>query len=241
MSISTHLRELMRLMRDEQLALPGNLSEVDRQAQGTFENWSAKDVLAHNAYWTGNKFVELEALERGESLPQRIDEEEDDIDDENAALFERYRDTSWEDVLGLLREGYGRFDVYLADSTEEQLTAEHAGWDGPVWREIAGTTVTHPMIHLWEYLRDHGYDDLLVDRFGEDFAEQLAALHDDPRWQGTVYYNMACQDAIAGDHEAAIGRLAHAFQLYPSLRDWSQQDSDLDSLRDNEAFVALLE
>jgi hypothetical protein len=238
MTLQTRLSELLRVMRDEQLALPGYLSEADREAAGTFENWSAKDVLAHNAYWTGNKLEELRMLERGELLLARSDEEEDGV---NAVQYERYRDTSLEDVLALLRDSYGRFESYVAGSTEAQLTAEYEAWDSPVWREIAGTAITHPMIHVWEYLQKNGYQDELAARFGPSFEQQLVALQDDPNWQATAFYNMACQDALAGRHEAAIGRLSQAFLLYPPLRDWSQEDSDLDSLRDSEAFGALFE
>ena len=95
------------------------------------------------------------------------------------------------------------------------------------------------MFHLWEYLEKHGYSDLIPDLFGERFFEKMQALHDDDGWRGSVYYNLACHYALTGDKDKAVENLAHALRLKPGLTEWSQQDSDLDSIRETEGYKAI--
>ena len=53
-------------------------------------------------------------------------------------------------------------------------------------------------------------------------------------------YNLACCEAMVGRKEDAIGHLRVAFELRPSLRDLAKEDTDLDPLRDDPAFRALV-
>ena len=53
-------------------------------------------------------------------------------------------------------------------------------------------------------------------------------------------YNLACCEALLGRKEDAIGHLRTAFEKRPGLRDLAKEDTDLDSLRDEPAFVALV-
>jgi tetratricopeptide (TPR) repeat protein len=52
----------------------------------------------------------------------------------------------------------------------------------------------------------------------------------------TVLYNLACYEALAGQRAEALAHLARAFELEPSARRWAQDDSDLDSIRDDPGF-----
>ncbi len=53
-------------------------------------------------------------------------------------------------------------------------------------------------------------------------------------------YNLACCEALTGHNEDAIGHLRVAFERRPSLRDLAKEDTDLDPLRDEAAFRALV-
>lgn len=53
-------------------------------------------------------------------------------------------------------------------------------------------------------------------------------------------YNLACCEALAGRTDDAIGHLGSAVELRPQLRDLLAEDTDLDSLRGDPAFQALL-
>jgi mannose-6-phosphate isomerase-like protein (cupin superfamily) len=56
----------------------------------------------------------------------------------------------------------------------------------------------------------------------------------------TPLYNLACCEALAGRRQDAIGHLRVAFDRRPSLRDAAKRDTDLDPLRDEPAFRALV-
>jgi mannose-6-phosphate isomerase-like protein (cupin superfamily) len=50
---------------------------------------------------------------------------------------------------------------------------------------------------------------------------------------GTLHYALACEAALAGDRERALGHLRTAFANDPRTREWARTDSDLDGLRDD--------
>jgi mannose-6-phosphate isomerase-like protein (cupin superfamily) len=53
-------------------------------------------------------------------------------------------------------------------------------------------------------------------------------------------YNLACCEALSGRKDDAIGHLRSAFEKRPGLRDLAKEDTDLDSLREDQAFQELL-
>ena len=57
---------------------------------------------------------------------------------------------------------------------------------------------------------------------------------------GGLYYNVACCEALAGQSAEAIAHLRRAIELADVTREYAAQDSDLDSIRDDPAFAALL-
>ena len=71
-----------------------------------------------------------------------------------------------------------------------------------------------------------------ADRGGQLLAEN-------PPYSG-LYYNVACCEALAGRSTDAITHLRRAIELADVTREYAASDSDLDSLRDDPAFIALL-
>jgi tetratricopeptide (TPR) repeat protein len=57
---------------------------------------------------------------------------------------------------------------------------------------------------------------------------------------GSALYNLGCYNCIAGKHDDALNYLDQAFQKDESIREWARDDSDLESLRENERFLNLL-
>lgn len=236
MSIQTRLSELLHYMRDELLAFDSRISEEERAETGAADNWSAKDEVAHCMVWAGRTLDDLQAIAAGEPT---LWPESDDFDEENLIVFERHRDDTWEEVKAMVVDTYGRADAFLDGKSEEDLLFHPEEQEYAVWREIAGSFISHPMFHLWEYLEKHGYAEQMPALFGETYFDKLLALHDDDQWRGAAYYNLACRYALAGQSTPAIRNLAEALRLNPGLRDWSLQDSDLDSLRELKGFKAL--
>jgi quercetin dioxygenase-like cupin family protein len=56
----------------------------------------------------------------------------------------------------------------------------------------------------------------------------------------SLHYGLACVDALEGHREQALGRLRTAFDARPDLREWAREDSDLEGLRDDPEFRALV-
>ena len=52
-------------------------------------------------------------------------------------------------------------------------------------------------------------------------------------------YNLACVYALSGLKDQAIQAVKESFPLNPYLVEWSKKDSDLDSIRQEPAFLAL--
>jgi tetratricopeptide (TPR) repeat protein len=57
----------------------------------------------------------------------------------------------------------------------------------------------------------------------------------------TAHYNLACSLALAKRKNDALRTLRHAVELGYKDFDWMQQDPDLEDLKDQPAFVALLD
>ncbi len=55
---------------------------------------------------------------------------------------------------------------------------------------------------------------------------------------GSLLYNLACFESLAGRRDEALGHLARALELEPQAREWMRDDDDLDPIRDDPAFPA---
>ncbi|MBN1200546.1 MAG: ClbS/DfsB family four-helix bundle protein [Anaerolineae bacterium] len=236
MSLKTPLSELLHYMRDQYLAFSDRLTGAERAEIGAADAWSAKDELAHAMVWADRRLSDLETFERGEAWPEH---DYGDFDDANRAIFEEHQHRSWDEVQEMIRSTYAGIDAYLKRTSEETLLTVPEGQDNAIWRGVAGSYVYHPMSHLWDYLYRHGHSDALGDLFGEQFVDRLLAVHDSDEWRGTAYYNLACIYALSGKTGLAIDKLAEALRLHPGLIDWSKQDPDLASIRDEPAYQAL--
>jgi tetratricopeptide (TPR) repeat protein len=125
--------------------------------------------------------------------------------------------------------------------SEADLTStEYFPWQAgrPLWRLIAGNSHTHPITHLAQYYAEHGRV-AYANQIQAEAADLLAQLDDSPAWQGILSYNLACHYALVGEKEKAIAGLRRALGLNPELIEWSKQDSDLASLRQEAAYQAL--
>jgi quercetin dioxygenase-like cupin family protein len=57
---------------------------------------------------------------------------------------------------------------------------------------------------------------------------------------GSLYYNLACLDALAGDPDAALAALRRAIELRPAAAEWAPDDEDLAALRGRPEFEELV-
>src|SRR5262249_8517720 len=123
--------------------------------------------------------------------------------------------------------------------TEDELTTAQPALEGRrLWQAIAGNGYEHPMVHLAQLYIEQGRVDWALE-LQERHALGLLSLDDSPEQQGAVHYKHALILALAGETERALTLLRQALALRPDLVEWSQQDSDLASLRTLPEYQAI--
>jgi len=147
MDLRVGLLALLRLAYREEQTFIEKLSEKERAVIGTYEQWSVKDVIAHVAAWKERTAQELAAVACGGPRP-----EGDNLEQINAAIFEKYLDCTWNEVLALSKRAYEALCEQVETTPEEDLTnAKAIEWyDGPVWRLSIDDGYSHPLSHLAE-------------------------------------------------------------------------------------------
>jgi tetratricopeptide (TPR) repeat protein len=232
------LLDLLKRAHEMEVQFVEALSDEQRARTGTLEDWSAKDVIAHNAAWKARRADNLLAVSEG-----RPPTETGDVDLENARFFEAYCDQTWEEVLSAAAGAFQRLLAQVeALGDQELVSCEVFPGQGerPLWRIIVGTAYTHPIVHLAEFYRNQGNRETAAHMIGE-MARSMAGLDDGPAWQGTVKYNLACHYSLLGAAGEAIRELRDALALDPGLTDWSRQDRDLYGIRGEAGYVAVYE
>jgi quercetin dioxygenase-like cupin family protein len=123
--------------------------------------------------------------------------------------------------------------VFVPDPTSRREATAVA--DGTTALVVGGRPGEPYSVSPWESsfaaqaLADAGDPDGAADLMG-------TAIDEYPGHVG-VLYNAACFEALAGRREAAMTHLLAAAEIdRESVLEWSKEDSDLDSLRDDESF-----
>ena len=112
--MNTALTELLQKGYQVEKEFVAALSNEERNAEGTFEHWSAKDIIAHNAYWRKHHAEDVLAVLAGKT-PTHMDEQI------NSEVYSRYKDQSWEDIHTLVDTGLERMGEAIASISEDDL------------------------------------------------------------------------------------------------------------------------
>ena len=231
------LAELLQKGYQVEQAFLAALPDEERRAQGTFEGWTAKDTIAHNAYWRKHHAEDVLAVLAGKTPPHVVD------DELNGEVYSRYKDQSWEEVDTLVEAGLERMREAIAALSEEELQRhDFYPWEQgrALWREIVTNIYTHPVIHLSDWYIKRGAQERAAALY-QEMTGQLTRLDDSPDWQGTIRYNNACSFSLLGQKETAIDELREALKLNPGLTEWSKEDPDFEPIRGEAGYQALYE
>ncbi len=216
--------------------LVAGLTPEERAARGTFDRWSAKDLIAHLTSWHQTLVEMLQAILRGETPPPRPN-----VDEANARTFETNAARAWEQVLADADSTFRQIGELLPRLSDQDLL-EPGRYAWRKGQPLAPTVVLrlywHPMLHMGEFYVQRG-DRTAAEAVREDLfraADELAWV---PALRGQTLYMVACCSAALGDQAAAIATLRESLSLAPHLIQWSQQDPSLASLRSAPEYASL--
>jgi tetratricopeptide (TPR) repeat protein len=224
--LKRRLLDLLERAYEEERMFVQGLSDGERSAVGTPEQWSAKDMIAHIAAWKGRAAQVLAALRSVEPGPGF-----DGLDQINARTFAEHQNLPWSDVLSRSAQRYGFLREQTDATPDDVLIApeEPDRHDEPVWWFVVGAGYNHSLGHLAEYYIGRG-DTAYAIEMQEEAAEHLLPLDEGPEWQGRVHYGLAICYAAVGQTDRAIDALRRAFRLHPALVERSKQDPRLASM-----------
>lgn len=209
------------------------LTEDQRSEIGSKDHWSAKDVLAHCAYWKTHHARNIHLVSNGETPTQA-----EDFNQVNEEIFEMHRSYSWDEVLALMERGYSSMvDVLELDVLADLYKTDVLPWQEgrPIWRVIVGNGYTHSVFHIASLYTEFGEIQTARD-INEEMVESLSDLDDDPEWIGILRYNLACHYSLCGEEELAVKTLRESLMLNPSLLEWSKEDPDFEPVRNTQSY-----
>lgn len=236
MTLKATVLDLLDELRGTYEALADSLGEAERES-GPPDEWAAKDVLAHTSTWQQTMLAEVQAWLRGEPVEQATE-----FEARNQQIYEENRERPWDEVWASVEATHARVRSLVEGLTDEQLATPYPTEESErtLWRRIVGNGYLHPVLHLVAFHLSRG-DVAAARQLHEAMAERLPALDpSDAVWRGTTQYNLACFHALTGEPDRALALLGEAFALAPYLREWATQDSDMDSLREQPAYQALV-
>jgi tetratricopeptide (TPR) repeat protein len=212
------------------------LTPAERQACGKIDCWAPKETLVHMAIWQERLANNIAASLHGGELQHY-----DNYLELNDQDFAANQMLAWDACLQQASAARAALrDLFDSLSEADLARLDVLPWQEgrPLWKLFVSNFVDHPVSHLCMLYNARGDHDKAL-RLQEQTSQALAGLDPDPVWQGTVRYNLACVYALSGLKDKAIRELKEAFALNPALLEWSQQDSDLNSLRQEPSFLAL--
>jgi hypothetical protein len=199
--------------------------------------WAAIPVISHNTEFKGQQVRRLTDIRAGTTPPEFTE-----IDHQSAEVYRRYAEQPADQVARDSRETTAALIDGLGGLSDEDLLdpARHPWLRGrQLGLQIIVRGFWHPQGHLGEYYAAHGRPDRAV-TLAEYAAAGAGYLTAPPAAQGMAYYNLACAQARASLIAGAVSSLEVAVRLNPDLRLNARRDADLDRLRGDTGFSALL-
>ncbi len=197
--------------------------------------WSAKDHLAHLAWWRWRSARVLESVGTGGEPPARSPDDAS----QNAIIYAETKDKSAADVLRDARASWSALEEAIEASTEEDLVRPHPNApESPAWETVPGLG-GHLGVHLMFWFMNNG-DAGRAESAAKWGYELECSLLPDPVKHADASYNLACFYARVGRVEEALPLLRESFEVNPNLIELARTDPDLDAIRGEPALQELL-
>jgi len=227
--------DVIQFVRRELDELTNLLTPEDKARRGSLQEWSAKDMLTHLAFWGSHFNRQLEKMLEGKKVPEAGDY----FNQVNDGVLYEHIDQPFEEALAEEAAAYRKFleimeKIPALDLTDPQ---RYAFLEGRMLLErVLGNHAYHPAAHISDYYAKNGRAEK-ARALQETLTERLCAF---PSWKANAIYNLACYYSLNGLKEEAIEKLKVAFEAKPDLVEWSLQDSDMDPLRELAEYQALV-
>lgn len=237
MDKKNQLLDLLETSHQNELRFIANLSEEEREARGTEQDWAVKDEIAHIAAWKAISSERIRAFMADEE-PTNYD----NTDAVNNDLYYRYKEKSWQEVQDFHELSFRELseDVRLIEEVDLLDSQRYEWLKGlSLWRRTVHNGYFHPQGHIAFYFSHLGEKER-GNQLMEEITRTLVSLDELPLWQGRAVYNLACYYSLIGEKEMAVRKLDDAFSLSPDMIEWSKMDTDLNNIRDEPGYLALI-
>lgn len=221
----------------QEAALRAAIPPEERERIGTAEQWAPKEVIAHLGWWKRAQAERIAAEAAGEA-PHDLS----DFQTVNTESWPDHARLTWDESVARSQDGARELIAALRALPPEWLAGDDEAVQQRIDRLISttiGNSTGHVAVHAGDHFLSH-HDVAAARRVNEEALASILNLRLGPSVEASTRYNIGCFYAQNGYTDEALGELRQAFALRPDLAEWARQDTDLDSLRANPAFQALV-
>ena len=197
--------------------------------------WSAKDHLAHLAWWRDRTAKLMDGVRTGGELPPSVED-----DAQNDLIYRDSRDRPAADIRAEARMSWDRLTEAVEACSEADLMKPHPYADGrALWESVPGNGHGHLAQHLMFWYLESG-DEASAEKaqlWARDIESPASATD---RQRANATYNLACFYGRVGRPRVALPLLRESFEAAPELVEWARKDPDLDPIRTDAEVAALL-
>lgn len=196
------------------------------------KGWPAALVMFHVAMWRErlrNALADLAEDRPFVPSPENIDE---------------LNDAELVGGIGTpLADAAGRADLLMGEMVElyGRLGERPMAWftAKTTTDAVLRNSYLHPRVHLSGYFKENGFAERSA-RLWDDALADMKVAEPPPFVMGGVLYNAAWTQASRGDVDQALSLLERALEMRPDLKSKALSDPDLEPVRDNPRFQALV-
>lgn len=230
---------LVELSQAREEAFRAELSATERNLVGTAEQWAPKEVIAHLGYWKQRQATRVEAMARGEEPAEGA--EGPDWGQLNTETWPEHARLTWDESVARSDQATRALIAALQRLPQAMLTNldDQASQGNLLIDTTLGNSLGHLAEHMANHYRSLG-DTERATQTQQEAVQAIITANLGPSHEGSARYNLACYYALHGEATDAIDELRAAFAQRPDLIPWAQQDHDLDSVRGEPAYQALI-
>ena len=197
--------------------------------------WSAKDHLAHLAWWRSRNARLMDGVRTGGKLPPAVED-----DPQNDVIYRENRERTAAQVKGDARRSWDELEAAVEACSEDDLNKPHPyAPSQKLWQTVPANGHGHLGQHLMFWYLETGDESRAeAAQVWQHDTDVLAFPETADR--ANADYNLACFYGRIGRADKALPLLRASFASRPELAAHARKDPDLDRIRDDPAVRRLL-